>query len=171
MFSSQKSQAVANFAVLLAVFAAATSIGCERPVVSAAPSPAPTVQVVTVVQKDVPVQGQWVGTLQGYVNAQIQPQVNGYLIRQNYDEGSFVRKGQALFEIDPRPFQAALDQAKGQLAQAQAQMANTQINVDPTFRRLKRTPYHKANSTTTHRRCAVLRPPWKPIRRPSKRRR
>ena len=130
MFSTQKSQAVANFAVLLAVFAAAASIGCERPVVSAAPSPAPTVQVVTVAQKDVPVQGQWVGTLQGYVNAQIQPQVNGYLIRQNYDEGSFVRKGQALFEIDPRPFQAALDQAKGQLAQAQAQMANAQINVD-----------------------------------------
>lgn len=130
MFSSQKSQAVANFAALLAVFAAAVSIGCERPVVSAAPSPAPKVQVVTVAQKDVPVQGQWVGTLQGYVNAQIQPQVNGYLIHQNYDEGSFVRKGQVLFEIDPRPFQAVLDQAKGQLAQAQAQMANAQINVD-----------------------------------------
>ena len=73
--------------------------------------------------------GEWVGTLEGYVNAQIQPQVSGYLIRQDYHEGSFVRKGQLLFEIDPRPFQAALDQAKGQLARAEAQMANAEINV------------------------------------------
>jgi membrane fusion protein (multidrug efflux system) len=73
--------------------------------------------------------GEWVGTLEGYVNAQIQPQVSGYLIRQDYREGSFVRKGQLLFEIDPRPFQAVLDQAKGQLAQAEAQMANAELNV------------------------------------------
>jgi membrane fusion protein (multidrug efflux system) len=70
-----------------------------------------------------------VGTLEGYVNAQIQPHVTGYLIRQDYQEGGFVRKDQVLFEIDPRPFQAALDQAKGQLAQAQAQMANAELNV------------------------------------------
>ncbi|MFZ0296874.1 MAG: efflux RND transporter periplasmic adaptor subunit [Candidatus Sulfotelmatobacter sp.] len=82
-----------------------------------------------VIQKDVPVQGEWVGTLEGYVNAQIQPQVSGYLIRQDYHEGSVVKKDQLLFEIDPRPFQAALDQAKGQLAQAQAQMANAELNV------------------------------------------
>ena len=69
------------------------------------------------------------GTTEGYVNAQIQPQVSGYLIRQDYREGALVRKGQLLFEIDPRPFQAALDQAKGQLAQAQAQLANADINV------------------------------------------
>jgi membrane fusion protein (multidrug efflux system) len=87
------------------------------------------VEVAPVIQKDVPVQGEWVGTLEGYVNAQIQPQVGGYLIRQDYHEGAFVRKGQLLFEIDPRPFQAALDQAKGQLAQAEAQMANANINV------------------------------------------
>jgi RND family efflux transporter MFP subunit len=85
--------------------------------------------VAPVIQKDVPVQGEWVGTLEGYVNAEIQPQVSGYLIRQDYQEGAFVKKGQLLFEIDPRPFQAALDQAKGQLAQAQAQMANADINV------------------------------------------
>jgi membrane fusion protein (multidrug efflux system) len=77
----------------------------------------------------VPVIGEWVGTLEGYVNAEIQPQVSGYLIRQDYHEGSFVRKGQLLFEIDPRPFQAALDQAKGQLAQAEAQVANADLNV------------------------------------------
>src|SRR6202007_2919970 len=82
-----------------------------------------------VIQKDVPVQGEWIGTLEGYVNAQIQPQVSGYLIRQDYQEGAFVKKGQLLFEIDPRPFQAVLDQAKGQLAQAEAQMANAETNV------------------------------------------
>jgi len=77
----------------------------------------------------VPIEGEWVGTLEGYVNAQISPQVSGYLIRQDYKEGALVRKGQVLFEIDPRPFQAALDQAKGQLAQAEARMANADINV------------------------------------------
>jgi membrane fusion protein (multidrug efflux system) len=71
-----------------------------------------------------------VGTLEGYVNAQIQPQVSGYLIRQDYQEGALVRKGQVLFEIDPRLFQAALDQAKGQLAQVEAQMVNAEINVN-----------------------------------------
>lgn len=69
------------------------------------------------------------GTLEGYVNAQIQPQVSGYLIRQDYQEGGFVQKGQVLFEIDPRPFQAALNQAKAQLAQAEAQMASADLNV------------------------------------------
>jgi membrane fusion protein (multidrug efflux system) len=87
------------------------------------------VEVAPVVQKDVPVQGEWVGTLEGYVNAQISPQVSGYLIRQDYREGALVKKGQLLFEIDPRPFQAVLDQAKGQLAQAEARMANAEINV------------------------------------------
>src|SRR5258705_346373 len=95
----------------------------------AAPPPPPMVEVAPVIQKDVPVQGEWVGTLEGYVNAQIQPQVSGYLIRQDYHEGAFVKKGQLLFEIDPRPFQAVLDQAKGQLAQAEAQMANAELNV------------------------------------------
>ena len=78
--------------------------------------------VVRVQQADVPLTGDWVGTLDGYVNAQIQPQVGGYLIRQDYREGSPVSKGQILFEIDPRPFQAAVDQAQGQLEQAQAQV-------------------------------------------------
>src|SRR6266704_3533665 len=76
------------------------------------------VQVVDVQQKDVPIYGEWIGTLDGLVNADIKAQVSGYLMKQGYTEGSFVRKGQLLFEIDPRPFQAALDQAKGQLAQA-----------------------------------------------------
>ena len=108
----------------------AASAGCERRVASASAPPAPTVKIAAVIQKDVPVEGEWVGTLEGYVNAQIQPQVSGYLIRQDYQEGALVRKGQVLFEIDPRPFQAALDQAKGQLAQAEAQRANADINVN-----------------------------------------
>jgi RND family efflux transporter MFP subunit len=108
---------------------AAVSAGCERRVVSAAPPQPPAVEVASVVQKDVPNEGEWVGTLEGYVNAQISPQVSGYLIRQEYDEGAFVRKGQILFEIDPRPFQAVLDQANGQLAQAEARRANAEINV------------------------------------------
>jgi len=106
------------------------TLGCSNGNVrAAAPPPPPVVEVAPVVQKDVPVQGEWVGTLEGYVNAQIQPQVSGYLIRQDYHEGAFVKKGQLLFEIDPRPFQAVLDQAKGQLAQAEAQMANAELNV------------------------------------------
>ena len=106
------------------------AVGCSNSKVrAAAPPPPPVVEVAPVTQKDVPVQGEWVGTLEGYVNAQIQPQVSGYLIRQDYREGGFVRKGQLLFEIDARPFQAVLDQAKGQLAQAEAQKANAELNV------------------------------------------
>ncbi len=87
------------------------------------------VTVATVEQRDVPLYGDWVATLDGYVNAQIQPQVSGYLIKQDYREGAVVESGQVLFEIDPRPFQATLDQAKGQLAQAQAQLELANINV------------------------------------------
>lgn len=106
------------------------SLGCGNTTVNAsAPTPAPKVAFATVVQKDVPVQGEWVGTLEGYVNAQIQPQVSGYLIRQDYREGAAIRKGQLLFEIDPRPFQAELDKTEGQLAQAEAQMANADLSV------------------------------------------
>jgi RND family efflux transporter MFP subunit len=106
------------------------ALGCSNgKVQAAAPPPPPVVEVAPVIQKDVPIQGEWVGTLEGYVNAQISPQVSGYLIRQDYREGALVKKGQLLFEIDPRPFQAVLDQVKGQLAQAEARMANAEINV------------------------------------------
>ncbi len=96
---------------------------------SASSHPPPTVGVVKAIQKDVPIRAEWVATLEGYVNAQIQPQVSGYLIRQDYREGSYVRKGDVLFLIDPRPFQAALDQARGQLAQARAQFYLADVNV------------------------------------------
>lgn len=87
------------------------------------------VTVMAVQQESVPIYGNWIGNLAGYVTANIQPQVSGYLIRQDYKEGSSVHKGQVLFEIDPRPFQASLDQAKGQVAQVQAQLQLAQINV------------------------------------------
>jgi membrane fusion protein (multidrug efflux system) len=86
----------------------------------------PDVEVVQVEQKDVPIIGEWIGTLDGLVNADVRAQVTGYLLRQGYQEGAFVKKGQLLFEIDPRPFQAAVDQAQGQLEQATAMLANTQ---------------------------------------------
>jgi RND family efflux transporter MFP subunit len=95
----------------------------------AAPPPPPEVQVVPVEQKDVPIYGEWVATLDGYVNADIRPQVTGYLMKQNYREGMLVRKGDVLFEIDPRPFQALLAQAKGQQAQAEAQRGKTELDV------------------------------------------
>src|ERR1700758_1727840 len=84
--------------------------------------PPPEVEVAQVEQKDVPIYGEWIGTLAGQVNADVKAQVTGYLLTQAYKEGSYLKKGDLLFQIDPRPFQAALDQAKGQLAQAQAQL-------------------------------------------------
>lgn len=101
---------------------------CEKQ--AAAPPPPPEVEVVSVEQRDVPLYSEWVATLDGYVNAQIQPQVTGYLTKRNYSEGTMVRKGEVLFEIDPRPFQAALEQTKGQLAETQAQLAKTKLDVE-----------------------------------------
>ena len=104
--------------------------------VAAAVAP-PEVEVVQVEQKDVPVYGEWIGTLDGFDNTDVRAQVTGYLLEQGYQEGAFVKKGQLLFQIDPRPFQAALDQAEGQLAQSKAALANaeavqgrTQLDVD-----------------------------------------
>jgi len=103
--------------------------GCNKGRAAAA-MPIPEVEVATVETRDVPIYGEWVATLDGYVNAEIRPQVSGYIIKQNYTEGSLVRKGQVLFEIDPRPFQAALDRAKGDLAQAQAQLGKSTLDVE-----------------------------------------
>jgi membrane fusion protein (multidrug efflux system) len=88
------------------------------------------VLVAAPVQQNVAVHSEWVASLDGYVNAEIRPQVSGYIISQHYKEGAAVRKGQVLFEIDPRPFQAALDGAKGELAQAEAQLAKSANDVE-----------------------------------------
>ena len=93
--------------------------GCEGKKEAPKPTP-PEVLVAEVVQQDVPIYEQWVSTLNGPVNADITPKVQGYLLKQNYENGSFVKKGQLLFEIDPRPFMASLDQAKAEVARAQA---------------------------------------------------
>jgi RND family efflux transporter MFP subunit len=110
----------------LALFIVAT--GCKEKE-AAAPPAAPDVEVAQVVTKDVPINREWVTVLDGYVNAQIQPEVTGYLLSQKYKEGTYVRKGQLMFEIDPRPFEAVVKQTLGQLAQAQAQLSKTELDV------------------------------------------
>jgi membrane fusion protein (multidrug efflux system) len=107
----------------LVLFVAAVLIlptGCGRPVPARPPGAPVDVQVATVTTQDVPVVKEWVGTLDGRVNAEIRGQVTGYLLRQVYREGSFVRQGELLFEIDPRPFEAVLNEARGRLAQAES---------------------------------------------------
>ena len=89
----------------------------------------PVVAVAPVVQKDVPIYDEWIGTLDGFVNAQIRPQVEGYLLKQVYKEGTLVKAGETLFEIDPRQFQAAYDQARGNMAQFQAMLSNAKTTV------------------------------------------
>jgi RND family efflux transporter MFP subunit len=123
---------------ILLVAVVTVAVLTMRPKHGAAGGPgSPDVEVVQVEQKDVPIYGEWIGTLDGFTNADVRAQVTGYLMRQGYQEGAFVKKGQLLFQIDPRPFQAALDQAAGQLAQAKASLANaravqgrTQLDVE-----------------------------------------
>ena len=105
---------------------ALVAVGCQKK--PPPPSP-PVVYVITVAPTNVAIFEEWIGTLDGFVNAQIRAQVTGYLLKQDYAEGSRVKKGDSLFEIDPRPFQAALDQAEGKLAQDQAQLAKTDLDV------------------------------------------
>jgi len=122
--------------------------GCSAPRPHPQPPP-PLVKVVHVEQHDVPIYGEWIGTLDGMVNAEIKAQVSGYLLSQHYTEGSVVRKGQLLFALDPRPFQAALDQARGQLAQANAQKLQAEANQGKTQLDVNRyTPLAKARAIT-----------------------
>src|SRR5712664_3365716 len=115
-------------AVLLVSGLSLLSIGCGEKNAQAGKPAAVGVEVAQVEQKDVPIYGEWIGTLDGLVDADVKAQVTGYLLKQAYVEGSFVRMGQLLFQIDPRPFEAVLDQAKAQLMQAQAQLANAEAN-------------------------------------------
>jgi membrane fusion protein, multidrug efflux system len=104
--------------------------GCNKEEVEAVTQPLLNVQVVTVEQKDVPIYYEWVGTTDGLVNAKIRAQVTGYLRKQHFREGASVKEGDLLFEIDPRKFQASLDQATGELKRAQAQRAKTELDVE-----------------------------------------
>lgn len=125
-----KRKLVVGLAVTLAVAALSILLGGSKSKGTPPPTPPPEVEVVQVEQRDVPIYSEWIGTLDGMVNAEIKAQVAGYLLTKNYTEGSFVKKGQLLFEIDPRPFQAALDQARGDLARAEGQLsqANGQLS-------------------------------------------
>jgi len=115
-------------ALLLIVGALCAASGCSKASGQAQTGP-PDVEVIKVEQRDVPIYSEWIGTLDGMVNSEIKAQVAGYLLSKTYTEGGFVKKGQLLFEIDPRPLQAARDQARGSLAQAEAQVsqANAQL--------------------------------------------
>ena len=116
---------------------AATLAGCGDASRAAGPPPAPVVKVEQVVERDVPISSEWVGTLVGYINAQIRPRVSGHLMSQNYREGSLVQSGDLLFQVDARPFQTAADQAEArvhlaesQLSQAKAQVSASQAQVE-----------------------------------------
>src|SRR6202162_1118130 len=113
---------------VLGLIVLALMVGALRPYKQAMGAPPSTsdVEVAQVQKEDIPIYGEWIGTLDGLVNADVRAQVTGYLLKQGYQEGASVKQGQLLFQIDPRPFQAVLDQAQGQLAQAKASLANAQ---------------------------------------------
>jgi RND family efflux transporter MFP subunit len=125
-------------------------VGAIRPNKHAQAAPnVPDVRVVQVERQDVPIVHEWIGTFDGLVNADVRAQVTGYLLTQGYQEGAFVKKGQLLFQIDPRPFKAALDQAEGQLAQAKAQLAIAEAVQGRTELDVKRyTPLAKEQAAT-----------------------
>src|SRR5262249_15811167 len=104
--------------------------GCGGSKAASPAPPPPTVEVATVIQRDTPIYSDWIATLDGYVNAEIQPPVSRYLVKQNFTERTLVRTGDVVFEIDPRPCNAALDQAKAQLAEAEAQLGRATLDVE-----------------------------------------
>src|SRR5216683_1747497 len=114
---------------LLVIVIAALSAGCGNSSTASGPPPPPVVTVEPVVEKDVPIYGEWVGTTVGYVTAQISARVSGYLVSQTYKEGTRVRAGDLLFEIDPRPYQIAVEQARAQLQQAESQLEQAKAQV------------------------------------------
>jgi membrane fusion protein, multidrug efflux system len=120
-----------QFAGVLVALAALCSTGCGNKE-QAAPPPPPDVEVAEVVQRDVPITKDWVATFDGLVNAQVRAQVTGYLLKQNYGNGAFVKKGVPLFQIDPRPFQATLDQTKANLAAAEGNLQRAQAQLGKT---------------------------------------
>jgi len=120
-------KAAASFWLLILL--ALTLVHCKGETASAPPVPAPQVEVAEVIQKDVPIFSEWIGTTDGLVNAEIRSQVTGYLLTRDYREGGAVKKGDILFQIDPRKFQAALGQAAGDLNRAQARLTKTKLDV------------------------------------------
>ena len=124
----QQTRSLDDATMVFGIFLLLIAIGCERKDVAPAPTP-PDVVVTDVVQQNVPIYQEWVAQLNGQVNADITPKVQGYLLTRNYSEGFFVHKGQLLYEIDPRPFVASLDQAKATVAVAVAQQTEAENNL------------------------------------------
>jgi RND family efflux transporter MFP subunit len=135
VFVRHKLSVSAITVVAVAILGALIIAGRSNKPAQAAPRP-PDVEVVRVEQKDVPVYSEWIGTTEGMVNADIKAQVTGYLLRQDYQEGSFVKKGQLLFEIDPRPLQAVVNQAKGDLAKSESQVQQAVTQLDQALAQL-----------------------------------
>ena len=127
-WSSRRNRSFDVVAIAVAICLLLSSVGCEEKK-AAPPPPPPEVEVTNVVQRDVPIYQEWVAQLNGQVNADITPKVQGYLIKRDYSEGFFVHQGQLLYQIDPRPFIASLDQAKAQVAVAVAQQTEAENNV------------------------------------------
>jgi multidrug efflux pump subunit AcrA (membrane-fusion protein) len=152
----------ASISVVAAILLLATTRSRAKPTAQA--QPAPVVEVAPVQQRDVPVYAEWIGTLAGHVTAYEKAQVTGYLVRQDYKEGSYVEKRQLLFEIDPRPFQAALDQAKGQLAQARAQLVQDEAQLAMAqatqLRSQLKAPLTISTSSTARVRFITPNSPW-----------
>ena len=125
-FSMHGSRASRAIAATLAMLAMTLGSACKR---AEPPAPPPEVLVTTVLQKDVPIQAEAVGTTVGFVNAQVMARVQGYLLKQDYQDGAHVKAGELLFEIDDRPYKAALNQALGDLARDQATLRKNQLDV------------------------------------------
>src|SRR5581483_10707062 len=123
---AQSSRRAVRHAWYIGLVAAAVLPACKSTHASPPPAPTPEVSVITVEPERVGLTSEWIATLDGYVNAQIRPQVSGYLLQRDYQEGAVVRKGEVLFEIDPRPFEATVAQARAQLGEAQAQLGKTE---------------------------------------------
>jgi membrane fusion protein, multidrug efflux system len=145
----------------LGILALLGGSSCNRKQQATKPAVAPLVEVTSVAQADVPIYHEWIGVLDGLVNAQIRAQVTGYLLTQNYREGDPIKEGDLLFEIDPRPFQAVLDHAEGVLAQTQARQGKTELDVkryEPLVksRAISQEEYDDAVQANLEARAAVL---------------
>ena len=124
----QRSRSFDVATIAVGLFLLMAGIGCREKEKAPPPAP-PVVEVAEVAQQNVPTYNEWVAQLNGPINADITPKVQGYLLTQNYNNGFFVKKGQLLFTVDPRPFVAALEQDKAQVAVAQANLGEAENNV------------------------------------------
>ena len=146
------------------VFTLLSSAGCGSKNVSAAAAPPPNVQIVEVIQRDVPVYHEYLATLDGFVNAQIQPQVSGYLIKQNYVEGAVVARNQVLFKIDPRPFQAIVIRPRRRSHKPRRSLERPSWMCSATLRWPRKKQLRRANSTTIFKPISLPKRPSRPIR-------